>query len=143
MTRRQAGAGIKNLRLAALVAVALCGCAERGEKKVEENVYPKDYRASIMERLRVQLADPTGIRDAYVSEPVLKPTGLIARYIACVKFNARDEEGQYVGSKESAAFFFSGSLTQIVNSTRELCGNAAYQPFPELQKLCREAYCKN
>jgi len=143
MARGRAGAGMKHAWLATLVAVALGACAEHGEKKVEENVYPKDYRASIMERVRVQVADPTDIRDAYVSEPTLRSYGNSVRYIACVRFNAKDEEGRYVGSKEFAAFFFSGGLTQIVDATRELCSNVAYQPFPELQKLCREVYCKS
>ena len=63
------------------------------------------------------------------------------RYIACIRFNGKNKDGQYTGSKDMAAYFVTTRLTQIVNADREMCGNAAYQPFPELQKLCRTAVC--
>jgi hypothetical protein len=129
-------AGIRtNAWLVALLAIALCACAERAEKKVEENIYPTGYKASILERISVQLADPIAIRDAYIAEPALKTQGAYTRYIACLRFNAKGSDGQYAGSKDMAAFFFNGKLTQIVDADRDLCGTAAYLPFPELQKL--------
>jgi len=146
-----AGVETKHVRPVALLAVlltaslatALCACAEHGEKKVEENIYPTNYKPGIIARLRLMVEDPIGIRDAYISTPAIRSNGGTNRYIVCVRFNARDANGQYAGNKEVAAFFYAGDMTQIVDSNSELCGGAAYQPFPELQKLCVEAVCKS
>jgi hypothetical protein len=108
---------------------------------VETNVPPADYRTQITETIHRMLDDPTGIRDAFVTEPALKQAGAETRYISCLRYNAKTREGTYGGSKDRAAFFYSGRVTGIVDATRELCGNAPYQPFPELEKLCREAVC--
>ncbi|MBV9970266.1 MAG: hypothetical protein JO228_09800, partial [Xanthobacteraceae bacterium] len=63
---------------AAIVAAALAlpACSSfipEKEKPVEENLYPKNYKAAIIDRLRMQLPDPKGIRGAVLAEPVLKP----------------------------------------------------------------------
>ena len=64
------------------------------------------------------------------------------RYIACLRYNAKNNDGQYTGSRDMAAYFVTTRLSQIVPADRELCGNAAYQPFPELQNLCPTKDCK-
>jgi hypothetical protein len=119
----------------ALLAVMLCACSSFGERKIEENVYPADYKIRIREWLDLQVFDPKSIRDAYIAEPVLKARGAVTRYIVCVKFDAKDEQGQYQGNKEFAAFYYAGQITQIVEATREMCENALYRPYPELEKL--------
>jgi hypothetical protein len=128
----------RNIGAAALVTLALAACnsfVPEKERPVEENRYPKNYKTAILDRLRSQLTDEKGIRGAFLAEPVLKPRDAIARYVACIRLDSKDDRGQYMGSKEYAAFFFDGELTQIVNATREMCDKAAYQPFPELEKL--------
>jgi hypothetical protein len=119
-------------------ALVLCACSSftpDKEKPVEENLYPKNYKAAILDRLRLQLPDSKGIHSAFLAEPVLKPRDAITRYIACIRFDAKDDRGKYQGNKEYAAFFYGGEVTQIVEATRELCDKAAYQPFPELERL--------
>jgi hypothetical protein len=119
-------------------ALALSACSSfipEKEKPIEENLYPKNYKAAILDRLRAQLPDEKGIRSAFLAEPVLKPRDAITRYIACIRFDAKDNRGQYRGNKEYAAFFFGGELTQIVEATRDVCDKSAYQPFPELERL--------
>jgi hypothetical protein len=118
-----------------LLAVALCACSSVGEKKIEENVYPVDYKAKIKEWLRLQVADPKSIRDAYIAEPALKARGAVTRYIVCLKFDAKDGSGQYQGNKEFAAFYYAGQITQIAEATRETCENALYRPYPEIEKM--------
>ena len=120
--------------MAALLALAVCGCANNVPKLVEENIYPADYRTQIVDRLRLQLESPSNIMDAYVAEPILKTPQGTPRYIACVRFNAKDRNGNYNGPRNMAAYFLSGKLTQIVDANAELCANAAFQPFPELQR---------
>ena len=144
MTRGHAGAGTRLVAPIALLAVALCGCAGNGAQKPEANVYPTNYRPEVVSLLRRKLDDPYGIREASIAEPVLKsvPSGS-SRYIACIRFNAKGKDGQYQGAKEFAAYFFDGEITQVVDANREQCGNAAYQPFPELEKYCAEQVCKS
>jgi hypothetical protein len=134
MTSGRARVGTKGVWPMALLAVTLCACAGLGDKKPEENAFPTEYKARIRERLNLQVADARTIRDAYIAEPALKPRGAVTRYIACVRFDAKDERGQYIGNKEYAAFFFEGQLTQIVDATREMCDGALYRPFSELEK---------
>jgi hypothetical protein len=135
MTNGQARVGTKSVWPMALLAVTLCACAGLGDdKKPEENIFPTEYKTRIRERLDLQVFDARSIRDAYIAEPALKPRGAVTRYIACVRFDAKDERGQYLGNKEYAAFFFQGLLTQIVDATREMCDGALYRPFPELEK---------
>lgn len=114
--------------LAAVVAVTAGACSSK-EAKIEENIYPTEYKAQIVKLMRNQSEYRLNLRDAYVAPPLMKAYQSSARYISCIRFTVKDE------SKEMAAFFFSGSVTQVVNAPPELCANAAYEPFPELQKL--------
>ena len=128
----------RKLGTAVAAALVLCACSSfipKKEKPEEENLYPKDYKAMILDRLRAQLTDPKGIRTALLAEPVLKPRGAVTRYIACIRFDSKDERGQYQGNKEYAAFFFAGELTQIADAAPDVCDKSAYQPFPELERL--------
>jgi hypothetical protein len=125
----------------ALLAAGLAACTISAPK-TEENMVPVDYRPKLLEQLHRQLPDPTGIRDAFIAEPALKPVeGNTNRYVACVRFTPKDENGQYSGSKELAGIYHAGQLMHLISATPELCRGAPYQPFPELQKLCREIRC--
>ena len=42
-----------------------------------------------MAYLRTYLNDPTGIREAAISEPALKPVGTGDRCVVCVRFNPK------------------------------------------------------
>ena len=80
------------------------------------------------------------MRDAYISDPALSSVGKDQRYTACVRYNAR-ENGDYVGSTDRFAYFYGGHLNQLIEASKEQCGNAAYKPFPELEKLCQAKKC--
>jgi hypothetical protein len=126
----------------ALLLVTLAGCTSFGlgkseEPPVEPNVFPADYKPALLKFLQTYLADPTQIHDAYIAEPALKPFGSENRYVVCVRYNARDGTGKYLGSQDKAGTYYGGKMNQFVDATRELCGAAAYQPFPELQTLTR------
>ena len=143
------------IRMAALLAgglaaAALGGCTtEIGPTSAElkarwdaENIYPQNYRQDLLAFLRTYLNDPTQVRAATVSQPQLKYIGPGDRYVSCVRFNARNSDGKYVGSKEGAATFVSGKLDRFFDTPRELrerelCKDAAFVPFPELERLTR------
>ena len=80
------------------------------------------------------------MRSASVSPPQLKYVGPGDRYVSCVRFNARNSDGKYLGSKDGAAIYVSGKLDRFLDTAkdvRELCKEVAYAPFPDLEKLTR------
>jgi hypothetical protein len=136
--------------VASLAAAVLAGCAtDIGPTSAElkarwdaENIYPQSYRQDLLAFLRTYLNDPAHVRGAAVSQPQLKYIGPGDRYVSCVRFNARNTDGKYVGSKDGAATFVSGKLERFFDTPKELrelelCKDAAFAPFPELERLTR------
>jgi hypothetical protein len=134
--------------MAAAAILALGGCttevgpssAELKAKWDAENVFPQAYKQDLLAYLRTYLNDPSHVRGAAVSQPQLKYIGPGDRYVACVRYNARNTDGKYQGSKDGAAVYVAGKLDRffdIPKEVRELCKDAAFAPFPELEKLTR------
>jgi len=129
------------------LALSVAGCAtdvgpSEAELKAQweaQNVVPQTYKQDLLAFLRTYLNDPSHVRDAAVSQPLLKTIGPGERYIACVRYNARDSGGKYSGDKIGAATYVSGKLDRFLDGpqARELCKEVALGPFPELQKLQR------
>jgi len=138
---------------AVVLSVALAGCSSgrsREEREAIINVYPNNYRTDLLAALHTYVSDPINIRDAYVSDPAIRPIGKLNRYAACVRFNARNSDGRYAGSKDVLAVFVSGRFDQFVdpatgsgnsssqeNPIREMCSQAEYKRFPELEAMKR------
>lgn len=107
------------------------------------NVYPTNYKTEILAAMHVYLNDPTGIRDAGISDPALKPVGNGKRYVVCLRFNAKTRfdakkgSTDYAGVKESAAIFMAGRFDRFAETAHEACAGSTYAPFPELEKLSR------
>jgi hypothetical protein len=102
-----------------------------------DNPFPANYKPETLAFLRSYLNDPSRIRDAFISTPTVRPVANVGlRYVACVRFNARRSDGSYAGSRDHFAVFFGGKLDRLA-PTREDCRDAAYQPFPELERLTR------
>ena len=105
---------------------------------------PTNYQSRIIDTLRDDLDDPTGIRDAYIADPALKQAGPDQRYIVCMKFNARDYNAAYMRQRRegrSVLFFRQPVHAAGRCAARYAPTGAAYKPFPELQKLCRQLKC--
>jgi hypothetical protein len=125
------------------LTVALIGCSSGSSKQPEENpnIFPADYKNEILLTMTNTLEDPTNIRGAYISEPVLRAAGKDERYVVCVRSDSRNANKHYMGSQDRIGYFYAGHLNQLVEATKEQCGNAAYKPFPELEKLCQAKKC--
>jgi hypothetical protein len=153
MTGARSGRRLAMRWLALCAALALAGCASQdvGPTRQElkqtwesQNVFPAGYKNDLLAFMRTYLNDPTHIRNASVSQPQLKQLAENdrgQRYVVCVRYTARDSGGKYMPPKEGAATFVSGKLDRYfdapVPSVRELCKDAAYAPFFELEKLTR------
>lgn len=124
-----------------LLTVASCGKYEgHYPQKVETgeaNIFPANYRADSLAFLRTYLNDPSGIRDAFISEPALKTVLRTERFAVCVRFNAKKTTGGYEGSKDRIIVFLAGRLDTLIEAKRDECATAKYQPFPELERLTR------
>jgi len=136
------------LLVAVSAAIALGGCAtEVGPSSSElkarwdsENVYPQQYQKDLLAFLHTYLNDPSHVRGAAVSQPQLKFIGPGDRYVACVRYNTRNTDGKYLGSKDGAAIYVAGKLDRFLDmpkDVRELCKEVAYLPFPELERMTR------
>ena len=73
--------------LLSALAVALIGCSSRSSKEPEENpnTFPADYKNEILLTMTSTLDDPTNVRGAFISEPVLRQAGKEQRYVICVR----------------------------------------------------------
>jgi hypothetical protein len=130
-----------------LALLVLGGCAgDTGPSPAElraqwdaQNVNPQNYKRDLLAFLRTYLNDPSHIRNAGVSQPQLKTVGPAQRYVACVRYNARDSIGKYAGPKNGAAIYLSGKLDRFLDGkqAQPFCKDVAYAPFPELERLTR------
>jgi hypothetical protein len=129
------------------LAFALGACASGGQNREGEVALeidgaappmplPASYKSDILAILRIYLRDPTGIRNASVSDP-LALAGRRNRQIVCLRFDARTSEGGYFGLKEHVAIFAAGRLDRMIEAPPEQCAAARYQPFPEAERLSR------
>ena len=129
-----------------VLAVSLGACGHHPPDATTEseiNIYPTNYKSDILGAMHAYLNNPTGIRDAAISDPALKTVANVTRYMVCVKFDAKKNSGNdYAGSRQIAAVFQVGKFDRFVDSTnaketnaKDLCTGVTYAPFPELQKL--------
>ena len=126
-----------------LLALALTGCNSdwSGSRDLAALTYRTEpapgYKTDIIALMRTYLNDPAGVRDAFISDPALRPIENAERYTVCLRYTARKGGGQYAASKDSVVIFREGRVDHIVDTVREMCKDAAYQPFPELERLTR------
>jgi hypothetical protein len=131
-----------------LGAAVLGGCASDigpspAELKAQweaQNVYPQAYKGDLLAFMRTYLNDPTHVRGAVLSQPALKEIGPGQRYVACLRYNARDMQGKYMGLKGGAAVYVLAKLDRFIDTppaVKNICKDAVYAPFPELEALTR------
>lgn len=122
----------------------LAGCAgshlgSGGQASSDEGLhaYPESYKSEILAAMHAYLNDPTGIRDAAIAQPMLKRTANGTRYVVCLRFNGKEDNGMYAGDKQIAAEFLAGRFDDFLDTaaSREPCAGVTYAPFPELEQL--------
>lgn len=120
-------------------AAALGGCSGVGSKAqqqatVDPNLYPSNYRKQIAVFLEQELSDRADFHGAVISQPVLKQIeeGATPHYLVCVQFNGHSK------IKNKMVLFLAGEINQFIDATPQQCGDAAYQPFTELESVVPE-----
>jgi hypothetical protein len=126
------------------LALAVAGCATGDENApytaasaLAVQPYPNNYRADLLAFMRTYLNDPRGVRDAMIAEPVQRDVGGKQRYIACVRYTATGQGDSVGGSGDRAALYLDGRLERLIERAHDLCANATYVTFPEMEKLMR------
>lgn len=135
---------LQMMRVAGLLAIlGLGACAgPSGNVSFVESAsgaqpFPTAYRTDLLAFMRTYLNDPVGVRSAVLAEPVQRTVGGNMRYIACIRYSAKDFNGRYTPMQERGIAFVDGRLERVVDNSAELCAGANYQPFPEMEKMTR------
>jgi hypothetical protein len=141
------GAAWHRSALFAATVMLVTGCAGGGlnvgtgssGEQAGTHAYPDNYKQEILAAMHAYLNDPSGIRDASISEPMLKEVGhgIGTRYVVCLRFNGKRDNGNYAGIKQVEAVFRAGRFEDFVDVPREPCLAATYAAFPELEQLKR------
>jgi hypothetical protein len=120
---------------AALLATALAACSSFSPppaNAVDPNLYPANYKATVLTFLQTNPFGLTGALSAELSPPALKAFGAESRdsrYVACMRVAGPDWR------KEKMAVFYGGEINQFVDASEAACQGAAYAPFPELAAM--------
>ena len=99
--------------------------------------FPTNYRAELLAIMRSYLNDPVGVREASMAQPVQRTVGGRLRYVSCVRFTARDRDGQYRAPQEVAVSYVDARLDRVVEDIAAACAGATYAPFPEMEMMAR------
>lgn len=117
---------MKRILIVALLAALVAGCQTTAH--TAGPVVPPDYRARVANYLLDRLKDPYSVREAEISAPTVSMFGV--RNIVCVRYNAKNSFGAYIG-RETQAFLFSAVDFALLDSP-VFCANVPLRPFPEL-----------
>jgi|SRR5665213_1443147 len=130
-----------------LLPLGLAGCASgddssrsisyTDDRGVASQPYPTNYRTELLAFLKTYINNPAGVRDAVMADPVQRTVGGRQRYVVCVKYSARDFDGNYRDPRDHALVYVDGRLDHIVDKPGDVCAGVAYAAFPELEKLTR------
>lgn len=125
-----------------LLAATLAGCgglnfhlggsdSDKPVTTVNANLYPANYRMQIARLLSTLLTDRADFHGALIAPPMLKPVADSSNlhYVVCVQLNGHNTQ------KTKVAIYLAGEPTQFIDATPEQCGDAAYQPFTELETV--------
>ena len=133
------------LALLCATGAVLAACAPDKLSAVDPNVAPTNrYKGEIVETLRALFSknDTTSVSNAVISDPVLRSVAGEQRYVACLRYTAHYADLSMATNTERVAYFYGGHVNQLIESTKEQCGNAIYKPFAELNALCLGKGCR-
>ena len=120
-----------SLCLLSVFTLAVAGCSSNGKAPEEDpNVFPASYKDEILNTLTNLLEDPTNVRNAYISDPVLRAVGKDQRYTVCVRSDSRNANKEYMGAKIALDFSTAGASINWLMRPRN---SVAMQPTSRFQ----------
>src|ERR1044072_3330600 len=123
----------------------LAACARDGpgsmtftdDRGTASQPYPANYKPELLGFMKTYLNNPVGVKEAMLAEPVQRTAGGRLRYVTCLRYNARDMDGNYGGQRERAVVYVDARLDRIVADAGDTCAGAVYAAFPELERMLR------
>jgi hypothetical protein len=107
------------------------------DRGVTSQPYPNNYRSELLAFLKTYINNPAAVHDAAMADPVQRTVGGRLRYVSCLKYAARDSDGNYRDARERAIVYVDGRLDHIVDKPGDICSGVVYAAYPELEKLTR------
>jgi len=131
-----------------LLSIPLAGCLTSDEggggpttftddRGVANQPFPDRYREQIVAFMRTYLNNPVGVREAVIADPAQRTVGGRLRYVVCLRYSAKDTDGNYRPARERGVVFVDGRLDRILDNAPEPCAGASYAAFPDLEKMAR------
>src|SRR4051812_3925785 len=128
-----------------LLSLSLQACAGDGpgsltataDRGIADQPYPANFVPELLAFMKTYLNNPVGVKDAMMAQPVQRTVGGRLRYVSCLRYNAKDTDGNYRGVRERAVLYVDARLDRIIEDAGEICAGAVYAPFPELEKMTR------
>lgn len=130
-----------------VLPLMLAACAGEGpgsmtytdDRGTANQPYPANYKPELLAFMKTYLNNPVGVKEAVLAEPVQRTVGGRLRYIVCLRYNAKDSGGKYLGLRERAVLYVDARLDRIIDDAGDVCAGAVYAPFPELEQMTRQA----
>jgi hypothetical protein len=127
------------------VALVLAACAGEGQNNltftddrgITSQPWPANYKPELLAFMKTYLNNPVGVKDAMLAEPVQRTVGGRLRYVTCLRYNAKDSDGNFQGQRERVVLYVDARLDRIVEDASDICAGAVYAPFPELERMTR------
>jgi len=107
------------------------------DRGVANQPFPNNYRTETLAFMRTYLNNPVGVREGAIADPVQRTIGGRLRYVACVRYSAKDLDGGYRPAVERGVLFVDGRLDRIIENATESCAGVSYASFPELERMAR------
>lgn len=134
----------KGIGVVVAAALALTGCqTDGGQGTAQGEPPPANYRQIAIEGVKSSFFDPYSIRDAEIAPPKraagpsLNEDGFTTPWVVCVRANAKNRMGGYIGKRASAFAINGGKVVNVwtdPKATGFLCDGLAYEPFPEIEE---------
>lgn len=118
------------------LVATLSGCTTMGKPNASfSEPYPDNYRQLVVDGIRQNYFDPYSVRDAEIAVPRQGPSWDIGGkdgWVVCVRANAKNRLGGYVGKSDSAFMIVGGKVVSYLDGPAPYyCGDVTYSPFPE------------
>lgn len=128
-------------RLILIAAIApLIGCSSVNTAIVGTATEPppENYRTIVVEAVKTTFFDPYSIKDAQIAAPQWLGSGNLGEgnaWAVCVRANAKNRMGAYIGMQDTAFFIRGGKLLSTftnLGTDSYYCRDAVFSPFPEI-----------
>ena len=105
--------------------------------------FPNNYRPELLAFLKTYLNNPVGVHDAVMAEPVQRTVGGRLRYVSCLRFSARDSDGNYRDARDTRWSMSMAGSTVSSRSRRalrrcDLCGVSGAGKADALTRSARQ-----